>query len=353
MNGSVKFGVDHATNNSLLNHNIEDITRSALMANSLGYDSVWMMDHINWTPIGSQIANNWILLGSLVPQLRNRTVGILVSDPHRYHPALMAQMHATMDNLTNGKFVLGVGAGEGANLNQYHIRWNKPYSRLKEAIEVMKSLWDASSTKPSNHIGEFFQLTDAFLQMKFTKQPQLWIAGNAPRTRDLTAKYGTGWFPTATTPKLYSRWADEIDRQAERYGRSSGDIEHAYQIYVNITNNKKSVSALMKQVMCNFATKKEIADEYGLRAPEGIEWHKSTILGMAKNQLKIIEFSKQVPDSLANEMCAYGTPDEVISRFESFINAGVDHFVILFIGGNYFEQMQIFADKILAYFRGK
>ena len=353
MKGAVRFGVDHATNNSLLNHNISDITRSALMAHSLNYDSVWMMDHINWTPIGSQIANNWILLSSLVPLLKNRTMGILVSDPHRYHPAVLAQMHATMDNLTNGQFILGVGAGEGGNLNQYHIRWNKPYSRLKEAVEVMRSLWDASSTKPASYDGEFFQMTDAFLQMKFTKPPQLWVAGNGSRTRDLTAKCGTGWFPTATTPRLYSRWAREIDSLTESYGRSREDVEHAYQIYVNMTSSKKSVSAFMKQVMCNFITKKEIADEYSLKPPEGVEWHKSTILGMAKNQLKVIEFSKQVPDSLADEMCAYGTPDEIISRFESFISAGVDHFVILFIGGNYFEQMQMFADKVLPYFRGK
>jgi phthiodiolone/phenolphthiodiolone dimycocerosates ketoreductase len=350
---TVKFGVDHGINNSILNHNLNDITKSALLADSLNYDSVWMNDHINWVPVNSQIANNWILLSSLVPNLKNRTIGILVSDPHRYHPAVLTQMHATMDHLTDGRFVLGVGAGEGANLNQYHIPWNKPYSRLKEAVELMRSLWDANSTKPANYDGDFYQMSNAFLQMKFLKSPQLWIAGNGPRTRDLTAKYGTGWFPTATTPKLYSRWASEIDKQAESYGRSREDIEHAYQIYVNIAKDKKSVSAFMKQAMCNFVTRKEIADEYGLKPPEGIEMDKSALMEIPRKLLKVMEFSKQVPDSLADEMCAYGTSEDVISRFESFIGAGVDHFVIMFLGGNYFDQLKIFADKILPYFRGK
>jgi alkanesulfonate monooxygenase SsuD/methylene tetrahydromethanopterin reductase-like flavin-dependent oxidoreductase (luciferase family) len=76
-------------------------------------------------------------------------------------------------------------------------------------------------------------------------------------------------------------------------------------------------------------------------------------MGLARSQLKIVEFSKQVPDSIVDEMYAYGTTDEIISRFESFINAGVDHFVILFIGGNYFDQMKMFAEKVLPYFRGK
>jgi phthiodiolone/phenolphthiodiolone dimycocerosates ketoreductase len=353
MEGSVKFGVDQAINNSALNHNISDITKSVLLADSLNYDSIWMNDHINHVYIGSQVANNWILLSHLVPNLKNRTVGILVSDPHRYHPAVLAQMHATMDNLSNGRFVLGIGAGEGLNLNQYHIRWDKPYSRLKEAVEVMRRLWDASSTKPANYDGDFFQMTDAFLQIKFPKPPQLWIAGNGPRTRDLTAKYGTGWFPTPTTPKLYSKWASEIDRQAESYGRKRGEIEHSIQIYVNIANSKKSVSGFMKLGICNFVLKKEFADEYGLKAPEGIDWHNSSLREFAKNQLKVNEFSKQVPDSIIDEMCAYGTTDDIISRFESFINVGVEHFVILFIGDKYFDQMRIFAEKVLPYFRGK
>jgi phthiodiolone/phenolphthiodiolone dimycocerosates ketoreductase len=313
-NENVKFGVAHGLNSSVLGHNINDITKSALLADSLNYDSVWMNDHINWVPITSQVANNWILLSSLIPGLRNRTIGILVSDPHRYHPAVLAQMHATMDNLTNGRFILGIGAGEGANLNQYHIRWNRPYSRLKEAVEFMRKLWDASSSKPASYDGEFFQMSDAFLQMKFLKPSQLWIAGNSPKTRDLTAKYGTGWFPNATTPKLYSRWAGEIDRKAESYGRSREDVEHAYQLSVCVTNNRKSVSGFMKQGVCNVLMRKEFADEYGLKPPEGIEWHKSTLMEFARNQAKVFEFSKQVPDSLVDETCAYGTPDEIIPR---------------------------------------
>ncbi|MBD3226750.1 MAG: LLM class flavin-dependent oxidoreductase [Candidatus Lokiarchaeota archaeon] len=354
----VKFGVDHATNSSFLKHEIEDIKKSALLADSLGYDDVFLMDHINWTPTSSQISNNWLVLASLIDQITNSNLGILVSDPHRYHPALLSQMYATLDNLMNGRFILGMGAGEGANLNQYGIKWDKPFTRLKEAIEIMFRLWESKSSSKwrVTYNGEFFKLKDAFLQIRPNKMPpNLWIAGNGPKTRALTAKYATGWIPTSTTPKLYSKWTEEIDKHAQENDRDPKDIDHAYQIYVCITENDQSAFNMLRPIMTSFCLKHEIIKEYNLEFPEGVDYHSNitynTLLGMKKEQRKIFEIAECVPDSLINEMCAYGSVDSIISKLEEFIRSGVDHFVLMFIGKEYYNQIRIFADKILTYFR--
>jgi len=351
----VKFGVDHATNSCLLMHKLEDLIKSSMLADSLGYDSVFFMDHLNWTPVSSQIANNWILSSYLINKLKQAGLGILVTDPHRYHPAVLTQMHATMDNLTDGKFILGIGAGEGANLNQFGINWEKPVSRLREAIEVMQELWQAKSNKRANYEGKFFTLKDAFLQIKFKHPPQLYIAGNGPKTRELTAKYGTGWFPNSITYNLYSKWCREIDKHAEKFGRNKQDIVRAYQIYVYISENEEEAFNTLRPIMTVFALKEEMIKEYNLKFPNDMSFHKmvtyNTIVGMKKAQRKVFEYSQYVPDSIIEEMCAYGSIDNIIKKFELFIKAGVEYFVLMFIGKNYYQQIEEFKKKIIPYFQ--
>ena len=350
----VKFGVDHATNSTFLKHDFNDIIKSTLLIDSLNYDSIFLMDHINWTPTSSQIANSWILLSNIADRIKTADLGILVTDPHRYHPAVLAQMHATLDNLTNGRFILGIGAGEGGNINQYGIKWNKPVTRLKEAIEVMKELWDAKKNKRANYTGEFFNLKDAFIQIKFKNQPQLFIAGNGPKTRELTAKYGTGWFPNSITQKIYSKWCNEIDKYAEKYGRNKEDIIRAYQIYIYISDDETMAFNTLRPIMTVFSLKEEIIKEYKLKFPNNMSFHKmmthNSLLGMKNAQRKIFDYSKCVPDSIIKDMCAYGSIDNIISKIESFINVGVEYFVLMFIGKNYYDQIKIFNDKILPHF---
>lgn len=354
----VKFGIDHATNSAFLKHEINDMKKSVLLADSLNYDAAYLMDHMNWTPTSSQIANNWLVLASLINQIKHIQLGIIVTDPHRYHPAIMSQMYATMDNLLKGKFILGIGAGEGANLNQYGIQWNKPVSRLKEAIEIMHKLWESKSSSKGRvtYSGEFFTLKDAFLQIQPTKMPpNLWIAGNGPRTRALTAQYATGWIPTGTTPKLYSKWVKEINSQAQEHARDPKDIEHAYQIYVSITEDEKSAFNMLRPIMTTFCLKHEMIKEYDLKIPEGTDYHNNvtfnTLLGMKKEQRKIFEVAECIPDSLISEMCAYGSIDNIITKLENFIEVGVDHFVLMFIGKNYYDQIKEFNEKVLPHFR--
>ncbi|MHA1271448.1 MAG: LLM class flavin-dependent oxidoreductase [Candidatus Helarchaeota archaeon] len=352
---SIKFGVDHATNSALLKHDINFIRKSALLADSLKYDSVIFMDHMNWTPVSSQIANNWLLLSSLINDIKNADLGIFVSDPHRYHPALLAQMHATLDNLTGGRFFLGVGAGEGANLDAYHIKWDRPFTRLKEAVEVMEKLWTAKPTRRANYSGNYFQLSDAFLQIKFLNSPRLYIAGNGPKTRNLTAKHASGWIPNSLPPKLYSKWAIEIDNAAIKYGRNKDDINHAMQLYVNLNDDEDGAFNVIKPIMSVFTMRKEIANEYNLKFPDGVNFHNivtyNSIIDMKKKQRKVFELTQNVPISLIKDMCAFGPVDNVISKIETFISAGVEFFVLLFIGSNYLDQIKLFSEKILPYFR--
>ncbi len=351
----IKFGVDHATNSTLLMHDLDAITKSALLADSLNYDGIFFMDHLNWTPTNSQIANNWIFLSSLINRIKKSTLGILVTDPHRNHPAILAQMHATLDFLTDGRFILGIGAGEGANINQYGIKWDRPVSRLKEAIEVMQELWNAKSNRRANYNGEFFTLKDAFLQIKFKKSPQLWVAGNGTKTRELTAKYGTGWFPNSIPQKIYRRWSSEINDMAEKFGRKNTDIVHAYQIYIYLSEDENAAFNTLRPIMTVFSMKEEIIKEFNLKFPQNMNFHKmmthNTLLGMKKAQRKVFDYSQYVPDSILKDMCAFGPVDNIISKLEDFIKAGVEYFVLMFIGNNYYEQIKEFSSKIIPYFQ--
>ena len=109
--------------------------------------------------------------------------------------------------------------------------------------------------------------------------------------------------------------------------------------------------------MTSFTLKEEIIQEYKLQFPENVNYHRNitfnTLQGMKKEQRKIFELAQVVPDSLLDKMCAHGSVDDIISKFESFISAGVSHFVLMFIGNEYYNQIKVFNEKVIPYFKNK
>ena len=108
----------------------------------------------------------------------------------------------TLDHLTEGRAILGLGSGEQLNIRPYGLPWDKPVARLAEGIDVIRLLWQAG--EPVDFEGRFFSLRRAVLGLSpFGAGPPVWTAAHGPRMLELTGRKADGWLPTKMTPGQY------------------------------------------------------------------------------------------------------------------------------------------------------
>ncbi|MHA1385388.1 MAG: LLM class flavin-dependent oxidoreductase [Candidatus Helarchaeota archaeon] len=346
---NISFGVQHGTNTVFLRHKVEDILKSVKLIDELGYQSTFLMDHLNFFPQRSEVPGVFTLLGAIAANVRHLRVGPLVTEPHRRHPAQIALEMATLHRLTNEKAICCIGAGEGMNLLNFNVEWDKPVTRLEEAIQVIKLLWESNPKRKVNFEGSYFNLSDAYLQFPLKKPPSLWLGANSPRTIMLTAKFADGWIPTGCTPNLYKKRLEKM----KEFGRLD-KIEKAYEIFVAVNkSNPELARNLIRPIGAILAMKKEILEEFKVPIIDEITLEHRLQLSledMMKNQIRLLEISKKVPDEAIFNVTAAGNSSDIIEQLNKYVKAGVEHFV-LEIFGNYWESLEVIAEEIIPYFQ--
>ncbi|MEM2970613.1 MAG: LLM class flavin-dependent oxidoreductase, partial [Candidatus Bathyarchaeia archaeon] len=132
----IKFGIEGP------NYPWEVIRDTALLAEKIGFDSYWMPDHLVATGVKRwEALEAWSTLCALAVQTKRIKLASGVSDTYRHHPAVLAQMAATCDVLSNGRAILGIGIGEAMNLVPFGILHDKPVERTVEAIQIIRRLF--------------------------------------------------------------------------------------------------------------------------------------------------------------------------------------------------------------------
>ncbi len=125
----------------------ENGIRTTKMYEKAGFDSLWVPDHIMswfpdaiWTPDIVNIAsvlknphdsyNIFPVMAIIANNTKKVSIGTAVTETFRHHPALLAHLIITLDHISKGRIILGIGDGEGENGKPYGIKWEKPVSRL-------------------------------------------------------------------------------------------------------------------------------------------------------------------------------------------------------------------------------
>ena len=150
----------------LVGEKIDDVISDGIESEKLGFDMVWEPDHLVDIKPLLAIFDAWTTLGYLGSKTNSIKLGSGVTDIQRIHPAKTANIIATLDNLTKGRAILGIGAGEIMDTRSFGIPWEDKLVRLKrlrETIEVIKLLWSATYDNPVSFHGSFFNLENAHL----------------------------------------------------------------------------------------------------------------------------------------------------------------------------------------------
>jgi probable F420-dependent oxidoreductase len=177
-----------------------DLLAEARAADAAGWHGVWLADHYmpdtgDATPARGDVYECWSLLPALAAVTQRVRIGTLVSPTSVHHPALLAKRAATIDQLSAGRMVLGLGAGWQVNEHHaYGIGLEPPgqrVSRFAEAIAIIASMLTQEST---TFHGACYDITDAPCDPKPVQSPLPILTGTrGPRMLGITARYASEW----------------------------------------------------------------------------------------------------------------------------------------------------------------
>jgi F420-dependent oxidoreductase-like protein len=219
----VRFGIQTPNQNT----SWDEIVATWKEAESLGFDSGWVYDH--FLPIfGDQdgpCLEGWTLLAALAAATSRMQVGVLVTGNTYRNPALLAKMATTVDQVSHGRLVLGIGAGWfDRDHSAYGFPFGTPHERarkLGEALQVLTKLW--SEDHPS-FAGKYYRLEKAPFAPKNVQKPHppIVIGGQGKQwIVPLVARYGDGWNAVVgVTPDGIRERRRIIEDECRRIGRS-------------------------------------------------------------------------------------------------------------------------------------
>ncbi|MEQ0557962.1 LLM class F420-dependent oxidoreductase [Amycolatopsis sp. NEAU-NG30] len=194
------------------------------------FESAWTFDHfypIFSDPTGPCL-EGWVTLTALAQATKRLRLGTLVSGIHYRHPALLANMAATLDIVSGGRLEIGIGAGwneEESGAYGMQLGSVKERSdRFEEACEVLVGLLTKETT---TFQGEHYQLTDARCEPKPVQKPHppICIGGSGEkRTLRTTAKYAQHWNFVGGSPEEFARKRDVLHSHCADLGRDPAEI---------------------------------------------------------------------------------------------------------------------------------
>ena len=215
------------------------------LAENLGFDSVWVMDHLfNTGYIRERLENKpyyhpMSTLSYMAATTSKVILGTSVLVLPYHNPVELAKYAATLDQISNGRVLLGVGVGAMTEeFNALGISMRDRGSLTNECIDIMKELWSSDLPKYQSKRWDF---SDLFFSPKpIQNNIPIWVGGSSPGAIRRTALRGDGWHPTGVSPEDYALTKRQIIEAATAADRNPSKIGWSTRVEVEVHGKPSS-----------------------------------------------------------------------------------------------------------------
>jgi alkanesulfonate monooxygenase SsuD/methylene tetrahydromethanopterin reductase-like flavin-dependent oxidoreductase (luciferase family) len=212
------------------------LLKLAEQAAALGFTSVWAGDSLTARPRHDPLT----LLAGVSGRTQGITIGTAVLLPALRNPVILAHQVATLDQLAEGRLILGVGfAADRPNIRAEFAAAGVPFEhrigRMLEGLRLCKALW---SGQPVDWDGRW-QTTQAVLAPTPARPggPPLWIGGNLPASLDRAGKFFDGWFPIAPSAPDFAAGLTQVRTVARAHGRAPAAVSGAMYLTLSLDDD--------------------------------------------------------------------------------------------------------------------
>jgi phthiodiolone/phenolphthiodiolone dimycocerosates ketoreductase len=327
-----------------------------LAATVMGASALWVPDHFMsftpqsvWRPELTAAARVVPSLDALLDPLQMLAVtatrigrvdlGTSVTESIRRHPMSLAQSFVTLDHLSKGRAILGIGNGIRENTEPYGLSYADNVARLEEALTIIRALW-ASGGAPVSYAGKFWQLRDAVFRLPLYagRAPRLFVAAHFPRMLRLTGRFADGWLPGDKVDADEYRARLAIIREAAAAaGRERQDFIPTQTLLVAIGESRQQVlaAAMRSRVAATMVLGVPAAvwRAHGLAHPLG-DQHRG-FLDLVPTRIAdddIDRAARTMTPELFLSMMYAGSVDEICAEAAPLADAGCRHFIVANLG---------------------
>jgi F420-dependent oxidoreductase-like protein len=310
---TVEFGVKTGQGG----YSFEDLRKVWSASEELDYDSVWLYDH--FYALSNKTENcfeAWTTLSALAALTKRIKIGTMATCVSYRHPSLLAKMGATVDMISHGRLILGIGAGWYEDeYHAYGYEFPDASTRvreLKEALIVIDKLWTEDR---STFDGDFYSLRGAvcFPKPMQKPRPQILVGiSSGKRTMPrLASRYADGLNTTNRSLEECRTILENAEKEWEKSGKRQGAQIKSWQGFVLIGDTPSEVDETIEKA------------------------------AKAHNQ-SAAEYRKHMTE----RGIIIGRPDDIVERLRKFKEAGFNSFLLGFIGDTEIRPLEVFRDKV-------
>jgi 5,10-methylenetetrahydromethanopterin reductase len=291
---------------------VAELLDLAVEAERLGYRWVWVNDdRLERDP--------FTVLAAMAERTERIRLGPGVTNPYSRHPALVATAMATLDELSGGRAVLGLGAG-GTNHRALAIERVAPAAALREAIKLVRALWAGETTTVE---GRVVRAYEARLDFE-APRPQLpvFVGARGPRVLELAGELADGVIVgNVATPRGWEYAVGRVEAGAARVGRRLADVRLTAWLYTCVDDDEhRALDAIRPMAATSLVTSRPVLDELGIETPaafaSAMEAH-----GWSLSRDAVTAAGAALPAELVRRFGLAGTPEACRSALRVLLDA--------------------------------
>ncbi|MDQ7026360.1 MAG: LLM class flavin-dependent oxidoreductase [Anaerolineae bacterium] len=264
------------------------------------FESLWMTDHFFWADKPTYEA--WTVVTYLATQYPQFKIAPIVLGQSYRNPALLAKMAATLQSLTQGRFIMGIGAGWKED--EYHA-YGYPYPRpsirvaqLEDTLEIMTRLWKESGKV--SYAGQHYSIKEAYCEPKPNPMIPILVGGGGTKTMMLAARFADMWNMPDTPLTRYRERANILKQHCETIGRDPDGIQLSWFGRMAVHNTTAEAEALSngKRTKANaiVGSVQEVIDQLNEFVDFGVSYFMVEILGLPQPDIARLVFEDILPN---------------------------------------------------------
>ena len=311
--------------------------RTAKAADRLGYDSIWVADHLM---LGKDqaILEGWTTLSVIAGATSRAKLGIIHQGHFFRYPSVTAKMIATLDNLTDGRFIYFADTGTRASEHHayglnYPVTAEDRMPDFIEGLELILALWKSTTDRPLTFNGRYYNVQDAVCTPPPITQPHppIWFGEAHPLTFQACARFGQGWNSVPVGLVEMKRRLGALRTACQQVGRDFNSLEISYETQILIAPTRDAVRKKLKHMLA--------LTPPGTETPQAVDF-----LAFVNGE------TDQYPEYLTSSGLI-GTPAEIKAQLQDYMDIGTTHFMLWFMDAPDLDGMTLFVEDVAPAFR--